>query len=191
MEAPPRIVARRGLFMVLSIKAAAHAAYYFQASGLEAKRECADGRWIGGSDPLGVNDGSAVDAWTFDQLLRRRSAFGASPNFNRSEGSTGRDFVFSAPKSVSLVWAFAPQDSKRAIETAQNDAVKAVGRTVVCRGVPRKVWQGRPNIEEGQRGCCGFHACGRPNRAACRKGPGAGRRPVVSGPESAHACGRA
>jgi len=125
MEAPPRIVARRGLFMVLSIKAAAHAAYYFQASGLEAKRECADGRWIGESDPLGVNDGSAVDAWTFDQLLRRRSAFGASPNFNRSEGSTGRDFVFSAPKSVSLVWAFAPEDSKRAIETAQNDAVKA------------------------------------------------------------------
>jgi len=134
-----------------------------------------------------VNDGSAVDAWTFDQLLRRRSAFAPRLISIAARVDRARLCVQRAKIRFARL-GFRPEDSKRAIETAQNEAVKR-RQTVLCRGVPRKVWQGRPNVEEGQRGCCAFmHVAAEPRcmskRATCRATT------CRSRSESAHACGR-
>ena len=122
--------------MVLSIKAAANAAYYYQANGLEQLGDYAKGRWHGVSTRLGVQSGEEVDPKILDLLLRRRSKGGLPPTFNRSDASSGRDFVFSAPKSVSIFWAFAPTAIKRVIEVAQIEAVTAAVELLlreVCR----------------------------------------------------------
>ena len=113
--------------MVLSIKAAAHADYYFQATGLETLPEYANGVWYGRPKGagLGVRPGQPISPRDLDCLLRRRAISGERPTFGRTEGSTGRDFVFSAPKSVSIFWAFGLPATQKAIEEAQVRAVKS------------------------------------------------------------------
>ena len=111
--------------MVLTIKAAAPAGYYFQANGLEARSDFAEGQWRGGSDRLGIKKSQKVEKDIFERLLNRQSAFGEAPTFNRATAGTGRDFVFSAPKSVSIVWALSSVKIKALIENAQFLAVEA------------------------------------------------------------------
>lgn len=122
--------------MVLSVKAAANAGYYFQANGLEARPDLAGGKWIGSIKRFGVVEGSAVQPEIFQHLLMRRTPKGEAPTFDPATRSTGRDFVFSAPKSVSIVWAFAGADVRRKIEDAQFAAVTAAVNTLLkeaCR----------------------------------------------------------
>ena len=111
--------------MVLTIKAAAHAGYYFQRNGLEARADYANGFWVANTERFGVRTGEQVTEEQLAPLLRRRTYLGEMATFDRSDRSTGRDLVFSAPKSVSICWAFAAARQKSAIEEAQIEAVKA------------------------------------------------------------------
>lgn len=111
--------------MVLSIKGAAPAAYYFQKNGMEAVPKFADGVWFGVSRRLGIEKSRIVRPDDLARLLRREAAAGDSAIFNRNTKSSGRDLVFSCPKSVSIAWALGGPALRAEIETAQMTAVRS------------------------------------------------------------------
>jgi conjugative relaxase-like TrwC/TraI family protein len=86
----------------------------------------APGQWIGAtSDRLGL--AGEVDAETLRNLLAGRSASGESLGMQlRPERRPGYDLTFSAPKGVSLLWAFGPEDVRDAISIAHNQAISTV-----------------------------------------------------------------
>ena len=111
--------------MVATFRSAAPAEYYFQSVELMAKRELASGIWLACCRKLGAEPGDIVSRSLLGSLLTRRTGDGKSPIFGASDKSSGRDLVFSAPKSVSVVWALGDEDVKKGIEEAQYAAVKA------------------------------------------------------------------
>lgn len=117
--------ARVSKAMVLSIKPAAPAGYYFQRNGMEAIPSFADGIWFGLAQRLGVGRSRVVKANELERLLRREAAAGDTAIFNRNGKSSGCDFVFSAPKSVSIAWALGGEALRYEIETAQMAAVRS------------------------------------------------------------------
>lgn len=130
--------------MVLSVKRAANAQYYFQGIAHLATREpdSAQGMWLAGHAGLGVQRGAQIIAKDLDRLLRRMTAHsGQSPTFGPSASLSGHDFVFSAPKAVSLVWALA-RDQRAILETAHKEAVKAAVRVLLREVVRERVGQG-------------------------------------------------
>jgi len=111
--------------MVLTVKNAAPADYYFQVSGLEADPNWARGIWYCPSEQLGVKHKSEVAVDALALLLdRRRPDIFDRRDYLRNDSPDGRDFVFSAPKSASLLWAFGGQRTKPAVENAHNIAVE-------------------------------------------------------------------
>jgi conjugative relaxase-like TrwC/TraI family protein len=111
--------------MVLTVKNAAPADYYFQVSGLEADPNWARGIWYCPSEQLGVKHKSEVAVDALALLLdRRRPDIFDRRDYLRNDSPAGRDFVFSAPKSASLLWAFGDQQTKRVVENAHNIAVE-------------------------------------------------------------------
>lgn len=128
--------------MVLSIKAAAVAGYYFQENGLEACSELAAGRWIGSSDRFGVRYGARVTIDRLDHLLRRRTPKGEAPIFDPAQKSTGRDFVFSVPKALSVIWALSPKHVKAVIEQAQSRAVEAAVKVLLNEACRERLGKG-------------------------------------------------
>jgi conjugative relaxase-like TrwC/TraI family protein len=118
--------------MVASIsarKSAAAAAAYYQHMGKDnyyAREGEAPGRWEGGaaerlslSGPVAKSDFEAAlagrDPKTGARLLQA----------NGKTHAAGWDMTFSAPKSVSVLWALAPEGDRRMIESAQRLAVRA------------------------------------------------------------------
>ncbi len=86
----------------------------------------APGQWIGATpERLGLT--GEVDAGTLRNLLAGRSASGESLGMQlRPERRPGYDLTFSAPKGVSLLWAFGPGDVRDAISVAHNQAIGTV-----------------------------------------------------------------
>lgn len=134
--------------MVLSIKAAAVAGYYFQKNGLEERPDLAAGRWLGSSERFGVKEGAAVTVGRLEHLLFRRTPNGETPVFDPAQKSTGRDFVFSAPKAVSIIWAFAPKQVKGQIEQAQSVAVEAAVRVLLKEACRERCGKGGTTLRE-------------------------------------------
>ncbi len=94
--------------MVLTVKNAAPADFYFQGSGLEADPNWARGIWYCPSEQLGVKHKSEVAVDALALLLdRRRPDIFDRRDYLRNDSPDGRDFVFSAPKSASLLWSLA------------------------------------------------------------------------------------
>jgi len=62
--------------VVLTIKAAAHAGYYFQRNGLEARADYANGFWVANTERFGVRTGEQVTEEQLAPLLRRRTYLG-------------------------------------------------------------------------------------------------------------------
>jgi conjugative relaxase-like TrwC/TraI family protein len=86
----------------------------------------APGQWIGAtSAQLGL--AGQVDAQVLRNLLAGTSATGESLGMQlRPERRPGYDLTFSAPKGISLLWAFGPDQVRDAISIAHDRAVGAV-----------------------------------------------------------------
>jgi len=86
------------------------------------------GQWYCPAGQFGLVDGQAVDNGVFRNLHEGLSADGAAPigkaNAN-GERVGGYDCQFAAPKSVSILWALADDDTRAKIEAAQERAVRA------------------------------------------------------------------
>jgi conjugative relaxase-like TrwC/TraI family protein len=86
----------------------------------------APGQWIGATSERLELTGE-VDAETLRNLLAGRSGSGESLGVQlRPERRPGYDLTFSAPKGVSLLWAFGPGDVRDAISDAHDQAIGAV-----------------------------------------------------------------
>ena len=95
---------------------------YYQASGEPL------GVWYAPTCDFKLVDGAIVDHDLFERLYaavdeRGRSMLGSSRV--KSDRIPAFDVTLSAPRSVSLAWAFASPELKIAIETAQHSAVRA------------------------------------------------------------------
>src|SRR5664280_2100137 len=86
----------------------------------------APGQWIGSaSEQLGLV--GQVDAQSLRNLLAGTSASGEGLGMQlRPERRPGYDLTFSAPKSISLLWAFGSDQVRDAISVAHDRAVGAV-----------------------------------------------------------------
>jgi conjugative relaxase-like TrwC/TraI family protein len=89
----------------------------------------APGRWYGrGLEPLGLTARGEVREWPLEATFGRgmhpteRSRLGRAW---RADGVTGYDLCFSAPKSVSALWAIGGDDFGVAIQAAHSAAVRA------------------------------------------------------------------
>ena len=86
------------------------------------------GVWYAPAGDLGVVDGSIVERKTFERLYNALDEDGRPllDKVRRHQNRTPAfDITLSAPRSVSLAWAFASYDTKRLIEDAQHRAVRA------------------------------------------------------------------
>ena len=83
------------------------------------------GEWYGrGTDRLKLQ--GTVDFEVFDRLLRGFDRTGRIPlvqNAGHEKRAQGWDLTFSAPKSVSVLWALAPEDVRQQIAAAHHAAV--------------------------------------------------------------------
>jgi len=74
-----------------------------------------------GADNLGLQ--RSATAQEFIELAAGYCALGKAQNAGQENRRSGWDLTFSAPKSVSIVWALADEDLRQKIETAHTSAV--------------------------------------------------------------------
>jgi conjugative relaxase-like TrwC/TraI family protein len=82
-------------------------------------------RWMGaGMERLGLEPGSVVDAEAFTKLMSHETPAGESMTVTRSHGKVAAfDHTFSAPKSVSLLYAFGDDHVRSHVTSAHHEAV--------------------------------------------------------------------
>lgn len=82
-------------------------------------------RWMGaGMERLGLKPGSEVDAEAFTKLMGHETPAGESMTVTRSHGKVAAfDHTFSAPKSVSLLYAFGDEHVRSQVTSAHHEAV--------------------------------------------------------------------
>jgi conjugative relaxase-like TrwC/TraI family protein len=111
----------------------------------------APGRWHGrGLEQLGLRPGGQVVERELEALFAR----GLHPSTGeglgrawRADGVTGFDLTFSAPKSVSALWALGDTDAAVAVMAAHRAAVQAtLGYLDTHAGVSRKGTDGREQV---------------------------------------------
>ncbi len=116
--------------MVCSVGTGTVAEYYlgeqaeYYTGGVEPK-----GHWYTPATTFGLQDGSAVNAEVFRNLHAGLSPDGNLLGQNNQSLKTtrvgGYDLTFSAPKSVSVLWAVVDDDIRVTIEGAQENAARA------------------------------------------------------------------
>lgn len=114
--------------MVATWNPAAHSDYYtrqteYYLGGVEPQ-----GSWWTRTGDFGVVNGTPVERELFERLYAGLGVNGRpliTTRGNRLDRVPAFDVTFSAPKSVSLVWALGDADTRRAIEVAQQRAVDA------------------------------------------------------------------
>ncbi len=114
--------------MVATWNPAANSAYYLRAAEYYLGGREPAGRWYAPARDFNVVDGAEVERATFERLYAAVGLDGQTllPKGARHENRVPAfDMTMSAPRSVSLAWAFAPPDRKAAIELAQERAVRA------------------------------------------------------------------
>jgi conjugative relaxase-like TrwC/TraI family protein len=114
--------------VVATWSVAASSAYYHQQTQYYAGGIEPPGRWYAPAGDLGLVDAREVEPVLFERLLRGVDSTGKSlltRKGGKLERSGAFDFTFSAPRSVSLLWAFSDAETKRLIERAQERAVRA------------------------------------------------------------------
>jgi len=102
----------------------------------DGERVEAAGRWVAGADRVGCRPDDVVSGDTLRELLAVRHPVTAEPL--RRTGADGTavaaiDATFSAPKSVSAVWALADRDLRARIEAAHEQAVDEAVRYAGAR----------------------------------------------------------
>ncbi|MGY3602769.1 MobF family relaxase [Bradyrhizobium sp. Lot11] len=114
--------------MVATIAAGTTAQYYSKQSEYYVGGGEPAGRWITATGNFGLVHGARVDNALFERLHAGLDADGQpllSNNGDRTDHVGGIDLTLSAPKSVSVVFALADPDTRRAIEQAQHEACEA------------------------------------------------------------------
>lgn len=114
--------------MVATIAAGTSAGYYLAQSEYYLGGSEPPGEWIAAGEGFGMANGAQVEAELFEQLHAAIGPDGASLLSNgggRIDRVPGYDMTFSAPKSVSVLWALSDAELRQRIETAQADAVRA------------------------------------------------------------------
>lgn len=114
--------------MVATWSPATSSGYYTQQCDYYSNHGGQLGVWHSTSGQFDIIDSSLVDSAHFEQLFAGISTSGKSllPASNRRIDRTPAfDYTFSAPRSVSLLWAGASPQTRKAIELAQTRASRA------------------------------------------------------------------
>lgn len=114
--------------MVATIAAGTSAGYYVAQSEYYLGGSEPPGTWIASGAGFGIINGATVERELFERLHAATDADGKTLLSNggkRLDRVPGYDVTFSAPKSVSVVWALGDEELRGRIETVQADAVKA------------------------------------------------------------------
>ena len=153
--------------MVLSVKAAAGASYYFQPWGSSDAPRSSHGVWLRAPAGLGLEKQNKalrypkavrpeVTLADLHRLLHRQTADGGeSPTFSRKTHSSGYDFVFSAPKSVSIAWALTPK-WRPSIEEAHERAVAAAVDVLAEHVIAERVGKGGQKLRHADAAIAAF-----------------------------------
>ncbi|MGD9921430.1 MAG: MobF family relaxase, partial [Pseudorhodoplanes sp.] len=121
--------------MVATIAAGTSAGYYLAQSEYYLGGNEPPGEWIAAGEGFGIAIGARVEAELFEHLHAAIGPDGASLLSNggsRVDRVPGYDMTFSAPKSVSVLWALSDEELRQEIEVAQADAVRAAIAVVGC-----------------------------------------------------------
>jgi conjugative relaxase-like TrwC/TraI family protein len=114
--------------MVATIAAGTTAQYYTKQSEYYLGGSEPAGRWISATNNFGVVHGGTVENATFERLHAGLDETGQPLLTNPGDASkrvAGLDLTLSAPKSVSIAYALADSETRRAIEEAQQRACEA------------------------------------------------------------------
>lgn len=114
--------------VVATIAAGTTAPYYSKQSEYYLGGNEPVGRWISASNDFGVTNGGTVDNALFERLHAGIDEDGQPLLTNSGDVSkrvAGIDLTLSAPKSVSIIFALADDETRRAIETAQRRACES------------------------------------------------------------------
>lgn len=116
------------VLMVATIAAGTTAQYYSKQSEYYLGGGEPAGRWISSTNNFGVEHGTAIDNALFERLHAGDDVDGQSLLSNSGDKAKhvgGIDLTLSAPKSVSVAFALADEETRRAIEKAQLEACEA------------------------------------------------------------------
>lgn len=114
--------------MVVTWNPAANSSYYLRSAEYYLGGREPAGRWYAPKKDFGLVDGTLVERPTFERLYAAVGPDGQTllPKGARHENRVPAfDMAMSAPRSVTLAWAFATSEQKTAIEAAQERAVRA------------------------------------------------------------------
>lgn len=114
--------------MVATWNPAANSGYYLRAAEYYLGGREPAGRWYAPARDFDLVDGAEVERTTFERLYAAVGLDGQTllPRGARHQNRVPAfDMTMSAPRSVSLAWAFASPQRKAAIELAQERAVRA------------------------------------------------------------------
>ena len=112
--------------MVATVAAGTTAKYYLKQVEYYLGGREPEGRWILAGSKLGVAAGTVVERKAFERLHAALDETGRSLIANdggRIEQVGGYDFTFSAPKSIAVRWALAPDPFRQQLEAVTANAV--------------------------------------------------------------------
>lgn len=120
--------------VVATWNVAASSAYYVRGAEYYLGEREPDGVWYAPSGDFGQRDATAVQPKEFARLYEGLGENGQSLITNAGGKADQRvpafDLTFSAPRSVSLAWAFADDDLRGNLEAAQARAVRSALATI-------------------------------------------------------------
>jgi conjugative relaxase-like TrwC/TraI family protein len=127
LQDPEAAAACRGVMKIVKLRTTNPATYYVEiiASGAEEyylRSPEAHGRWTGAGTALLGLDGE-VDADDLRAILAHRDPTTGTRLTSQRVTLPGFDVTFSAPKSVSLIWALGNSDAQQAVVAAHDKAV--------------------------------------------------------------------
>ncbi|MBI2802883.1 MAG: relaxase domain-containing protein [Gammaproteobacteria bacterium] len=114
--------------MVATIAAGTTAQYYTKQSEYYLDGREPAGRWISATNNFGVANGTIIESALFERLHAGVDAHGDTLLSNTGDVAkrvAGIDLTLSAPKSVSIAYALADDETRQAIELAQRRAAEA------------------------------------------------------------------
>jgi conjugative relaxase-like TrwC/TraI family protein len=119
--------------MVATVAQSASSEYYLRRTEHVFATPEPQGRWVAVGPGLDLRQSGPVEPLEFERLLEARDAAGRTLLHALCRRSTRRsafDVTFSAPKSVSVLWALSSPDLRLGIEQAQQQAVEAAIRAL-------------------------------------------------------------
>lgn len=156
--------------MVATWSAAASSSYYTSQTEYYLSVGAPTGHWYCPSGELGIADKSDVLHQDFERLfsgITKDTALSLT-NRNRIDRVPAFDFTFSAPRSVSIVWAFSCPETRLAIERAQAKATRTTLSILESEASFARRGKGGKRYERVQlTAACFFHSDSRPSEHTC------------------------